>query len=344
MQAGNEVNQSKPLKLESVITRKKTSTSWFNGDEILALEPETELWLVDKLIPYAALSGLTGPSDCGKSTLAKQLVLSVISGKGQFLGRTLSVKHKRALYVCTEESPIDVKDILALQKEGLGIESAANAGFLFNPDGLIRRLQAVLINKPVDLIVIDTWSDTLEGDSNSLHLVRKNLNPLHKLATEFNCAILLIHHNVKHSEKAPPDKNKASGSQAFEAKCRSLLEIRLGVSDNQRVLTLLKGNRVKQSEKGKGIELFLDDYRVLHATGGEVAYSTQEKTRYDVTLWQDRFNALYSTDKSKAAIYRELREKYNDEDVPGDTWLKEHIAVAPSNKTNETNKGGENEL
>lgn len=70
----------------------------------------------------------------------------------------------------------------------------------------------------------------------------------HSLATKNECLIIFLHHNNKRSEYAQPSKNNIVGSQGFEAKMRSVIEIRKS-KGNVRHMVLLKCNFLPQKYK-----------------------------------------------------------------------------------------------
>jgi len=60
-------------------------------------------YLVDKLIPRGTLCALVGESDTGKSSLLRQLAVSMVYGDEDFLGFKMKSSCNNVLYVSTED-------------------------------------------------------------------------------------------------------------------------------------------------------------------------------------------------------------------------------------------------
>ena len=59
--------------------------------------------LLDPILPKTGLVALVGSSDTGKSAFLRQLALAVALGDSTFVGLPLSLTHRRAVYVSTED-------------------------------------------------------------------------------------------------------------------------------------------------------------------------------------------------------------------------------------------------
>lgn len=307
----------------------KEKSKWYTAHAILQMKEgqETE-WLWDKYIPSSSICGITGPSDTGKSTLLRQLAISVVIGEDSFLGNRLNPKHKSVIYISTEDSPVGLKGNMYKQFTALNPDEAAlkKFVFLFDDGNIFEELQRVLERFPVDLVIIDSMGDTFEGNANDFVSVRQYLRKLKFIVRKYSCSVLLLHHNVKNSEKGVPNKNNLNGSQGLEAKMRSLFELRLGDSKDERLLTILKGNYVSQADKSKSRVLKLDEESMIYVhTDKEHGLSAgKNATKYDKDLWINRFNEN-AENLSIVKNIELLREKHKDEDVPGKTWFVENV-------------------
>lgn len=101
----------------SVTQPGKNKQTFFNLNELFALEPESTRYVVDGLLPNSGVSLLTGRPKAGKSHLARQLVAAIASNES-FLGR--AVVPGEVLYYALEEKPHEVRDHF----EVLGLRSA----------------------------------------------------------------------------------------------------------------------------------------------------------------------------------------------------------------------------
>lgn len=190
---------------------------WVTGTEILNLKEEsTSRFLWEPFIPKIGMVALAGPSDCGKSTLVRQLAISVATKQDAFLGSPLNVNHGRVCYIATEDEQYGTKPVLEKQLTGFGLDKADDLYFKFDSTDFLKDTTEFLSKSKVDLIVIDAWLDIFKGNPNDASAVRNEINPWYSLAKKHECCILLLHHNVKNSEKSGPDKNKLNGSQALD--------------------------------------------------------------------------------------------------------------------------------
>jgi hypothetical protein len=312
-------NYKEPLASES-------SKETFSGTDLLNLNIEEIPKLWHPFFPMRGVVGLTGSSDCGKSLLLRQLAIAIALGKNEFLGCPLHTRHRRALYVCTEDDKEGIAALLHKQSGSVKAKELSNIIFAFEYTNLLKRLEELLSNHEFDLIVIDVWSDTFNGNPNNWVEVRQNLSGIKDLADRYNCLIAVIHHTVKNSEKSAPDKSKLNGSQAIEAKLRCLLEMRQSDNPDERILYVLKNNYMSNEDKLNGLVLELHKERLLFTNTGRIASkhgTVSEGKKYDKQLWITRMvecreQTGFSFDKAR---YR-LSEQFPGEDIPGLTWFK----------------------
>ncbi|WP_336126850.1 AAA family ATPase [Mesoflavibacter sp. CH_XMU1422-2] len=235
--------------------------------------------LVEPLFPLSGIVSLVGSSDVGKSTFLRQLSICIALGFDKFLGYKLNCRTNNVIYVSTEDDPnsisIGFKKQVANIQSDIDEEKLNNLLFLFNPEELHKKLESILEKTPVDLIVIDTFTDVFSGEINASTKVREFLKIYSAIALKYNCLILFLHHTGKGSEKKRADKNNVLGSQGFEAKMRSVIELRKHHREEQkRFLHILKGNYISSKEKStaKVIEfneeslLFLDEGQSINVS------------------------------------------------------------------------------
>lgn len=299
------------------------------ADNMLSMPLPKIIWLWEDFLPIKGLAGLTGASDCGKSTFLRQLAIHICIGSTGFLDKKLYPRNKRVLYVSTEDDEVSTQIMLSKHVKGLNIESIPNLFFLFHSEDVLEDVKKFLKGNKVDMIVFDVWADTYKGNPNNWAEVRANLNQLQKVADHNECLILILHHNIKNSEKYSPDKNKMNGSMAIEAKLRSVMEIRLGNSSDERELTLLKGNRVSQEFKLKPFGLKLDNETMLLSSISSYKSqgSARLSTKYDKALWVKRFKEIFEkgTITTYDAIRVELTVLFPEEEVPSKTWFVDNL-------------------
>ncbi|MBL7717687.1 MAG: AAA family ATPase [Flavipsychrobacter sp.] len=311
------------------LSQKEVSCQWLTAADIMAIKNNEEPWLWQPFIRRVGIAVLAGASDCGKSTLARQLAIAIATRQNEFLGHAFHVKHGRVCYIATEDEQYGTKEVLGKVFTGLGIEPVDAVHFLFDSENAIKDVQEFLKENKVDALVFDTWSDGFRGNPNNWVDIRANLEPYQHLATQHGCAVILLHHNVKNSEKREPDKNKLNGSQAIEAKARSVLELRVGDNSSERLLTITKGNLVSHDLKQKSIVLEMDGDTLILTNTGRIkdikGGGTSDRSKYDREIWLSRFKEHRREGMSIDATRQFLAEKFTEETVPKSTWYKNNL-------------------
>lgn len=212
--------------------------------------------LIDPIFPKTGIVSLVGSSDTGKSTLLRQLALNIAFEDETFLGYKINSKTNKVIYVSTEDDPNSIsisfkKQISNLQKD-IDETKLDNLLFIFEPDEIFEKLEKHLSDISVDLIIIDTFTDIFQGELNANIKVREFLKKYTYLAHQHNCLILFLHHTGKGSETKKASKNNVLGSQGFEAKMRTVIELRKHSRDeSKRTLHILKGNYISSKLKSQ---------------------------------------------------------------------------------------------
>lgn len=231
--------------------------------------------LLEPFLQKTGLASLVGASDSGKSTFLRQLSVSIAMNLKTFLGFTLNSKHNKVIYVSTEDdkSAISVsigKQVRYLLDKNPEIElkSLENLSFMFETDNLLKELHNKLVKEPVDLIVIDAFTDIFSKELNANTQVRQFLNEYDKLAKKHDCLIIFLHHIGKNTLRSAPNKDSIIGSQAFEAKMRVVLELRPNRHNSVRKdLWVLKGNFLEPKHKNNSHIMEMNDSLIFENTG-----------------------------------------------------------------------------
>jgi RecA-family ATPase len=231
--------------------------------------------LLEPFLQKTGLASLVGASDSGKSTFLRQLSVSIAMNLKTFLGFPLNSIHNKVIYVSTEDdkNAISVsigKQVRYLVDKNPEIEltSLENLSFIFETDNLLKVLNKKLIKEPVDLIVIDAFTDVFSKELNANTQVRQFLNEYDKLAKKHDCLIVFLHHIGKNTLRFAPNKDSIIGSQAFEAKMRVVLELRPNRHNiSRKDLWVLKGNFLDPKHKNISHIMNMNDSLIFENTG-----------------------------------------------------------------------------
>ncbi len=238
-------------------------TTHQNNEEVLTMrqlldsEQEEIPSLVEPILPACGLAALVGSSDSGKSALLRELSASVVSGR-DFLFWKTRPKHRRVLYLSTEDEACAMRTLLRKQNGGwnLSVQEAERMVFLFADEDFLQRIEAQLVFEGADLVVVDSFADVCRGDLTQSNVVRSILGEFARLAKRYNCLVMFLHHTRKEIDSFSPSKHNAVGSQSFEAKMRLVIELRRDPLQPDKVhLCIVKGNYLPSEYKTESFDI-----------------------------------------------------------------------------------------
>jgi len=185
------------IKTKHILNKKEIAPSAkFTSLNDLLNEPEEALnWVVDDLLPMGGISIVVAKPKVGKSTLVRQLALSVARGEN-FLER--STTKGKVLYVALEEKRGEVRTHFKL----LGADGTEELGIYVGsaPEKANVWLESEIKAQHPILIIIDTLFRFIRvQDVSDYAKVTSALDPLLKLARENNTHLMVLHHARKMS-------------------------------------------------------------------------------------------------------------------------------------------------
>ncbi len=272
--------------------------------------------LIDPIFPKVGLVCLAGSSDTGKSALLRQLCLHVVAGEERFIGFQVTPEHHRAIYVSTEDDSQAVSYLLNLQnkQKKYTAEQIEGLQYVFESEDLMENLERLLKEKPVDVVIIDCFTDLFggKGTINESTQVRAFLNPYKELADRHQCLVIFLHHTGKRTGDFEPNKSNLLGSQGIEAKMRLVIELRQDQDDPAiRHACIVKGNYLSQEYKNESYELRFDEQMIFHNTGNrkpfeELQKRSSERSPEHREQLKEQVKKLSASGKSQREISQQL--------------------------------------
>ncbi len=333
-----EDNSENSNDLKSIV-RKRLLT----GSEAIDCYDQSKKYedLVEGIFRFKGMAALVGESDAFKSTFARNLALAIVNKEKEFIGRKLSRDDRSVLYVSTEDSVEDTGELLKRHAAITTLQYPLRRNldklhFMFDTYNIATELDDYLSVFPCKLVIIDCFGDTFEGDSNALSPVRSYFKPLKRLTDKHKCLILFIHHKNKQSANREMSKHNISGSQAFEAKMRVVLELKPDEKESDVFhLCFLKANRMSRAEKAitypvRFIEsslTFVNDayvgYNRMYVSDLNKKGKKQKSLKDDPEFVKKAENLLYNQNLSFEVAAKKLQELgYNVSRSSLNSWFK----------------------
>lgn len=270
-------------------------------------DAEEEMFLWENLIPAGSLVTIAGPSDSGKTMLARQLCIAIANGDSQLLNLRLNLVYKKSIYVSTEDTKRDW--VFKMQKLNLSKDEkeviGSNMSIVVEYENIVQLLKKELSTTPVDLVVFDVLTDLFTGDQNSTSNFRAFIKPFKALAALHGTSFLFIHHLSKKGEtNNTPSKINLLGASGIEASMRSVLELRKDPNDGTiRTLKVTKGNYVSEEVKKRLLKIKQKENFTYECI--DYLDEPEKKVKIEVT---NKIEELYKSGMSIRAIEKRLNE------------------------------------
>lgn len=300
---------------------------FISADKLIRCEIEKIPTLLNPILPKTGLVALAGSSDTGKSSFLRQLAIHISSGNVEFLNFRLDTIHKKVIYFSSEDDKNAISYLLKKQNEHFCYPDSkySNLKFLFESEKMIKTIENEIMKEPVDLIIVDAFSDVYPGDLNQTNKVRSFLNDFQKLTQKYECLIIFLHHNGKRTDNLAPSKDNLLGSQGFESKMRLVVELRKDKDDEDiRHLCILKGNYLDNKFKNSSYKLIFDQNMIFHNTNEKInlndlvlsnkkiSKAEKERIKIEALKWKEDGKTVREIavilETSKSTIDRLLKE------------------------------------
>ncbi len=226
--------------------------------------------LLEGVFEKTGLACIAGATDTGKSMILRDLAIAISQEDEEFIGFKLNTVHNKVLFVSTEDSKSKTAELLKIQTEGLIDDSLERIRFIFTPENSIDEVIKALEKEQVDLIIIDCFSDVYEGDAINSNETRSYLKKWQKITEQYGCLVIFLHHLVKRGESGAPSKHNLHGGQGFQAKMRTVVELRTDMHNkDKRHFCIVKGNYLKAEQKDRSFVLYFDPENLRFTSKGE---------------------------------------------------------------------------
>lgn len=176
-------------------------------------------WIVPELLP-PGLTFISGKPKAGKSWLALQLALSVSTG-GKMFER--DVEKGRVLYLALEDNERRLQDRMNKQEWPInhGVEFMLQDAFrdqitALNTGGG-RRLLKYIERKKYRVVIVDTFSRSIQGDQLDPSEMTEAVGPIQQYALSKDLALVIIDHMPKNTPGESDPINHIFGSVAKAA-------------------------------------------------------------------------------------------------------------------------------
>lgn len=208
------------------------STEW-GAPEPWSIPPRQ--WLLGRMLIRGEVCGIGGSGGRGKTTIALAAALSLVTGRNLIGLRPHS--QSRVLYLHMEEPDLEFDRRGAAACLHYGIPSDDIGGRLHRRSGGLKimavdgdgqvvaipdkaAIRALMRRVKPDAVIVDPFKMSYDGIENSNDVINLVVREWKTIASEFNCAVMLVHHFRK-GTSAAGDPDGFRGGGAFIDACRS---------------------------------------------------------------------------------------------------------------------------
>ena len=137
---------------------------FITSTELINKELDEIPMLLGQIFPKVGIAAVFGSSDVGKSSFLRQFAFEVACGNETFLDYNINATHHRAIYVSTEDDEDATSFLLRKQYGNPNNPDKTNRlKYIFQTENLLKKLEKEMSKNPVDLVVVDAFTDLYSG-------------------------------------------------------------------------------------------------------------------------------------------------------------------------------------
>jgi hypothetical protein len=265
---------------------------WIDADDWAEVDLPLRRWIARGFALRGAVTVLTGPPSALKSSLslAWACALALGSAHGEFkpsaAGRCLvynaeddATEQRRRLSAVLRQFDVMPNDIagrvIRVGPKGVGtlLTRRRDGGSLIDTAALIE-LRALLRQHRPDMFVVDPLAELHDSDENDNGALRAVIAAFRALATEFDLAVVLLHH-VRKGTVNPGDPDSARGASSIIGAARVVMTLATMNEEDAKAFGL------PTSRKARSAYVRLDDAKQNYAGIGDARWYESVTVRLD---------------------------------------------------------------
>ena len=291
-------------RINGLITKYQTPTKEDRKVEsaltFLKREKTRTPYIIDKIIPESGFTSIAGYTGHGKSSLAMQMILCILSGL-PFLNQ-FEIKNTdcHILYINLENSEFTIDSLLNSQLKEFNVSDDKLANNLFIPDCMAmsfdNRQDVIRIKKwieelHIEIIIVDPILDSFTGDQNDLMVIRALIKKLREINGKLSWILL------QHFNKGDNDQELIKlmlGSIGFANAMTSIIGLRRYARNDDPKIKKIEFGKTRDYERPEDIKVVMNHNRVFEVCGHTKDMPKADPTDKVVTILKEHGNSTYN--------------------------------------------------
>jgi len=264
---------SEAKKAEEKALLEKSKNGFINWEEMMNLPHEENNYLIDKFLWEGQVAMILAKEKVGKSILSKQMICSLTSGEALFdeydVARKCNICYlqlegdrgetKTRFKSMTQAIPVGKERFFWRFYDKLHLDTVADT------ERLLTELRS--LEKQIDVIFIDPVYMACSGSLSNDEPVRNMIGNIRKVQEEFNCAVILVHHEHRPTKDqsgryVEEGDNAIMGSFAFKAFVSHVIRVTKPKKDSP--IRMLTCDTQRNGGVETGVSLVLTDNPLMY--------------------------------------------------------------------------------